>query len=238
MRSLEDRYWWYVSRRGLARSLVVANGAPGCPLLDLGCGTGAFLAEHGHGAVGLDFSPEAIECCRGRGLSRLVLADGSRAPFRDSSFGCVVSLDTIEHIADDRAAASEVARLLRPGGVFVVNVPAFTWLWGPHDVALHHRRRYTAKEVRRLLTGAGLEVRHLSYSVFFVFPAVLAVRMADKLRRGAARVRMPNVGDPINGLLIRLMMMEARLSRLVPLPWGSSIIAVAVRPESRGLDGS
>lgn len=229
MRAIEDRYWWYVSRRGLARALLTAFRAPSGPLLDLGCGTGAFLAEWGDGAVGLDFSPEALECCHGRGLAHLVRADATQIPFRNASFASVVALDSIEHVADDEAAVSEVGRVLKPGGVFVVNVPAFKWLWGPHDVALHHCRRYTAGQVRLLLEGAGLEVRYLSYSVFLLFPAVLLVRALDKLRRGPATVRLPEVGNVTNRALVRLMEWEARLSLRIPLPLGSSIAAVAVR---------
>ncbi|MGD9727773.1 MAG: class I SAM-dependent methyltransferase [Nitrospiraceae bacterium] len=229
MRAVEDRYWWYVSRRALARTLLTAFLAPGGPLLDLGCGTGAFLSEWGDRAVGLDFSPEALECCHGRGLTHLVRADAMQIPFRTASFASVVALDSIEHVTDDLAAAREAARVLKPGGVLVINVPAFKWLWGPHDVALHHCRRYTAGQVRLLLEEAGLEVRYLSYSVFLLFPAVLLVRVLDKLRRGPAKVRLPEVGNVTNRALVRLMAMESRLSLRIPLPLGSSIAAVAVR---------
>lgn len=229
MRAVEDRYWWYVSRRSLARRLLGKFPGPEGRLLDLGCGTGAFLAEWPGEATGLDCSEEAIECCRGRKLGCLVQADASRIPFRSGAFAAVVALDTIEHVEDDRRAIAEAARVLQPGGILVLNVPAFRWLWGPHDVALHHHRRYSAREVRRLLESESFEVRYLSYSVFLLFPAVLVVRGLDKLRSGPPRVRLPAVGDWPNRVLVRLMAWEARVSMRVPLPIGSSIAAVAVR---------
>ncbi|MCG9895153.1 MAG: class I SAM-dependent methyltransferase [Fimbriimonadaceae bacterium] len=230
MRALEDRYWWFVSRRQMARNWL-AEFAPEGPVLDLGCGTGALLHElqtAGREAHGLDFSPLAIDFCRGRGLSNLTQGDAQSLPYPDASFQAVISLDTLEHVPDDTAAFAEIARVLRPGGVLIFNVPAFRWLWGPHDVALHHHRRYTPGEVRTRLGEAALKPERLSCGVFFLFPAVAALRLMDRLRR-TNEVRLPEVGPGMNSALVRLMTLESRLISRVPLPWGSSVCGVARR---------
>ncbi|MBS1713124.1 MAG: class I SAM-dependent methyltransferase [Armatimonadetes bacterium] len=232
MRALEDRYWWFVSRRALARRLL-DQAAPHCQdVLDLGCGTGALLSELGttKTAFGLDFSEHAVGFCRQRGLPRLVKGDAERLPFGDGSFDAVVSLDTFEHLERDKVAMAEAFRVLRPGGTIVLNVPAFRWLWGPHDVALMHFRRYTRNEVRELLASTGFECQVVSYSVFLLFPVVVCIRALERLRRGRAEVRLPQVGAPLNGVLTSLMQAEGRWIGPTSLPWGSSVVAVGRKP--------
>lgn len=224
----EDAYWWYVARRRLALRLLAGAHTQGTTL-DLGCGTGAVLAEidlRGD-AAGLDASPLALGFCRERGLSRLALGDAERLPIASESLGAIVALDIFEHVADDRTAFAEAYRALAPGGALVLSVPAFRWLWGPHDVALMHHRRYTRAELRARLREAGFRVERLSYGVFLLFPLVVAVRLLDKLRSGPARVSLPTVPPWLNAALIALQSFEASLLNAFPLPWGSSVVAVA-----------
>lgn len=228
MRALEDHYWWFVSRRRMASALLSRYAPQARDVLDLGCGTGAMMGELERHCqpVGLDFSEHAVAFCQERGLSSIVQGNAERLPFEGSVFDAVVSLDTLEHVPDDVAAIAEITRTLRPGGILVMNVPAYRWLWGPHDIALMHQRRYTARDVRTLLRGAGLKVETVSYSVFLLFPVVMVIRAIDKLRKGPARVKLPTVPGPINRALTILQDIETWLLTKVPLPWGSSVVAV------------
>lgn len=234
MRSLEDRYWWFVARRELALSLVRQHSVKDPLMLDLGCGTGAVLSELQKlgTTVGADYFDVALQFCKERNLEPLAQADAQRLPFRNEVFDCVVSLDTIEHLHDDRKSVREIARTLKPGGVFIMNVPAFSWLWGPHDVALMHYRRYTKKQVHNLLTQAGLEPVKLTYSVFLLFPVVIFRRLIEKLHRGPAKVKLPRVSTWTNQILLNLMKWEAKRIESGTLPWGSSVVAVARKPHS------
>jgi SAM-dependent methyltransferase len=231
----EDQYWWFVGRRRLALSLLDRALKPGEDkrILDLGCGTGAVLSELARRgrALGLDTSPLALSYCHKRGLDRLVLGDAADIPLASGTLDAVVALDILEHVDDDAAAFAECARALRPGGHLVLSVPAFRWLWGPHDVALMHRRRYTLRQVRARLEGAGLVPLRISHSVFFLFGAVVAVRLVDKLRTGPAKVSLPAVPKPVNGALIGLQGLETSLIRALRLPIGSSVVALARKPD-------
>lgn len=201
-------------------------------VLDLGCGTGVVLRELGGWAkpVGLDMSELALGFCQQRDLRRLVKGDGQKLPFREGAFDAIIGLDIFEHIPDDAAAFAEAYRALKPGGALVLSVPAFRSLWGPHDVALHHHRRYRASEVRDRLRAAGFSVERVSYSVFFLFPVVALWRMIEKRKRGPAQASLVSVPGWGNRLLKGVQALEARLIERVSLPWGSSVVAVARKP--------
>lgn len=236
MYELEDRYWWFVGRRGLALGLLrrfVKGERP--RVLDLGCGTGVVLGELGKWAkpVGLDMSDKALGYCRRRGLTDLVRGDGQALPFDASSFDAIIGLDIFEHIPDDRAAFAESFRILQPGGVLVLSVPAFQFLWGPHDVALHHFRRYVAPEVRSRLREAGFETPRVGYSVFFLFPVVVLWRIFEKRKKGPAKASLVKVPGWGNKILVGIQALESAIIQHVNLPWGSSVIAVARKPEGK-----
>jgi SAM-dependent methyltransferase len=228
---LEDRYWWFVARRRMAIGLL-RQAAPNCEyVLDLGCGTGVVSRELNEfsKAISLDMSERALEYCRQRGLTMCVRGDGARLPLRSESVSAVLGLDIFEHIEDDDSAFREAHRILRPGGVVVLSVPAFRALWGPHDIALHHFRRYTARQAAAKLRAAGFEVEKVGYSVFFLFPLVVVSRILEKAKRGEARASLPRVSASLNKMLVGLQALETKiiLSPGGRLPWGSSVVAVA-----------
>ena len=237
MFELESHYWWFVARRRLAFRLLrrALKSVDRPRVLDLGCGTGAVAAELAKCGepIGADMSRLALDRARSRGSFGLVQADGSALPFAEATFDAAIGLDVFEHIEADQTAMNECARVLRPLGVLVLTVPAFRTLWGPHDVALHHFRRYRRREVRERLLAAGLTPVRLSYSVFFLFPLVLLIRLFEKGRRGPATASLPRVPSWMNSMLIALGGVEAALITLLPLPWGSSVVAVARKPGER-----
>lgn len=102
-------------------------------IVDAGCGTGKWviwLRRHGFRTVGLDCSREALGLARGTEPgAALALADTQRAPLRDASVDAVLSLGVVEH--DERgplAALRELHRVLKPGGLLVLDVPFNNWL--------------------------------------------------------------------------------------------------------------
>lgn len=235
MRAFEDHYWWFVSRRRMAMRLLKRHGDSIDKVLDVGCGTGAMLQElqaNWPESEGLDFSELALELAGERGLKGLHLGSAEEMPLADSEFDAIVSLDTLEHVEHDDRAAAEMFRVLKPGGLLVLNVPAYQWLWGPHDVALMHYRRYTRGHLAKVLKTAGFEVERLSYGIFLLFPAVVAIRLRDRLTRRKAEVDLPRVPDWMNRALTSLQEAETGLMFGVPLPWGSSVVAVARKPKA------
>jgi SAM-dependent methyltransferase len=230
----EDHYWWYVSRRELVVAMVRHLSIPAAArIVDVGCGTGATAAAlRRFGSVmGVDMSPLALRCCRRRGLERLMQGVAEALPLPDGSIDVIVATDVLEHLDDDLAALVEFRRVLQPGGHAVITVPAYQMLWSEHDVALMHRRRYVASQVRQRVKAAGFETVKLSYAMTFLLPLALTRLLKRRPQTGkVAEAQVPRVPALLNSALIGLQRIETALLRGVSLPWGLSVLAVIRRP--------
>ena len=164
--TLEDTHWWYAERRALLAH-EIEGITPGVAL-DIGAAGGGntrVLRAHGWRATALEYSQDGAEVARDRGIP-VIRADGCALPLASGSLDLVVAFDVLEHIADDKSAASEIARVLAPGGTALVAVPADPRLWSAHDEAVGHVRRYTRETLTATLASAGLTlVRMRSWNV-------------------------------------------------------------------------
>jgi hypothetical protein len=129
-----------------------------------------------------------------------------------------------------------MARVLKPGGAAVFNFAALEVLRGSHSAFAEEVRRYTPRQVRQLMDGAGLVVEHLTFAYASLFPLMLAVRLGHRYLRGNGQaesgeweIEVPSA--PVNGLLTAAVAAEAVALRAVRMPFGSSIICQARKPE-------
>ena len=235
MYEAEERQWWYAGMRQISGALLdqhLPGGASPRRILDAGCGTGNNLVHFGARgrAVGVDLSEDALRFCRTRGV-QAARASVLALPFGDGAFDLVTSFDVLYHrwVTDDRAAVSELARVLAPGGLLLVRVPALQMLWGAHDDAVLSRHRYTRPEVAALLRGAGLEVLEQTYANTLLFPVLALRRTLDRLtgRHGSDVSFLP---APMESAFLGLLRTEAWMVRRVRLPIGASVIALGRKP--------
>jgi SAM-dependent methyltransferase len=242
---VESYHWWY---RGLRATLahVLANARPPLPphprILDVGCGTGEnlrLLADLLRPAYlgGLDISAEALEFAARRAPEAdLYLGDLCDPVLRVPELDLVLSCDVlyIPGVERARAGLQRLADHLAPGGLLVLNLPAYRWLRSEHDRAIHTRERYTAGGVRALLGGLGLLPELVSYRVCLLFPAVALARLLRKRgRRGEqARTDLERIRPgALNDLLYATLRWESRLlAHGRSLPWGSSVFALGRKP--------
>lgn len=244
MARVEHDHWWFRAKRDLVAGLVervrTSGGTEGQgPALDVGCGTGEFLntlAGIGYRpVVGTDASATALDFAEdSSGASGSPAgAVAEQLPFPDETFALVTSLDVIEHLDDDVLALREYRRVTRPGGVLVIAVPAYRWAWSDHDVALGHRRRYTASALVDAATRAGLDVDHVTYYHAWLVPLALLLRKTPlgRLQRGNAE-EASFVNPTVNRLLTTLTAVERRVAVRVRVPLGLSVLIVAHRPSA------
>jgi len=238
MFEVEETHWWYRGRRALVRAAIDRFAESGKKLktLDLACATGMsfrFLADRCD-VRGIDISEETIRLCARRGIDRIVRGDALALPFAGGSFELVLALDAFEHFEDDVQAMSEVYRVLSPGGLLIVTVPAFMSLWSPHDEAYHHYRRYRRAQLRGRLESVGFINRRMSYSSMVAFVPVLLMRRLRSLFANAAQeassdfsVPMPRPFEWLADLVTRA---EVAVEKRFDLPFGVSLYGVLHKP--------
>jgi SAM-dependent methyltransferase len=235
MHAQEVHHWWFRGRRRVLVDLLsqyATDRQEHLRILDFGCGTGGNLrAYSSFGSVfGLEPDFGALRLAARRGGALLSRGSGIELPFQSDAFDVVVASDVLEHIENDRAAAQEISRVLRPDGAFIFSVPAHPWLFGPHDQALMHRRRYLQRELRGTIENAGLRVVRLSYWNSTMFPFFCAQRLVERWRpRRQVRSDPGAVPGVANELLTGMLMLEAALLRHGSLPWGLSLVGIALR---------
>ena len=127
-------------------------------------------------------------------------------------------------------ALAEFYRCLRPGGVAVINVPAYRWLWSYHDEMVHSKHRFSRREITGLAERAGFRVESSTYWNTLPFPLVVTRRKVIRVRPKAGDVRM--YPAPLEAIFNAMMSIERRWLRSVGrLPFGSSVLMMARRPE-------
>jgi len=239
LEAIEGEHWFYTGKRHIVfDSLRKANALAADRLLvDCGAGTGRFVREARAQcqAIAVDDHEESLAIAR-RQLGDEAVRRGScvELPFADGAADIVTALDVIEHVEDDARAVREMTRILKPGGVMVITVPAFQVLWSDWDVILHHFRRYRREPLRALLTGAGLEVQRCDYINVAAFPAVLALRKWRTLFPQPAAAQGPRMEEKIpppwlNRLLFAAFVGPA-CQTAISFPFGVGLLAVARKP--------
>ena len=158
----------------------------------------------------------------------LIRFDLLQCPLPDACVDVLVMLNVLEHIEDDVRALQCAFKLLRPGGVLVLEIPAGAYLYDAYDAQLCHFRRYSAGEVRGKLAAAGFRVKRQSHLGFLLFPLFAAVKLMNKWRGGARVVVKQQVATTSRSLLVAwAMRAEMWLARYVSLPFGIRVLATA-----------
>ena len=247
---VENAHFWFLARREVILE-ALRRHVPDLhrrPLFDVGCGSGGLLGWlEGEGVKvsgACDAYPEAVRLARGRTSAPLLLVDEGVPPPIAPGQAMIAYFDVLEHIDDDLGTLRWAFETLEPGGVLVLTVPAHPFLFDEMDRLAHHRRRYRRRELFRKLENAGFEVLHMRHFMVVLVPMLLAARLVGRLLPGALsdasrrRDAELRVIPGLNWVLLALLRIEGALQRACPLPWGSSLLALARRPLTDQGEGS
>jgi SAM-dependent methyltransferase len=244
--ALIKRHPWWQARSRLVVSLLNRNAiSPPARVLDAGCGWGVTLEaleEHGYRASGLDVSRQALERLNQPGR-QLFEADLTcplgPAALNHATFDAVLALDVIEHLDDDGAALNSLGRLVRPGGLMIVSVPALPELFSEFDQVQGHRRRYQPDDLRGAFDRSGLMIERLYWWGSWLVPLFQARRHRSSRRTGQPpeeiyrqHLRLPPW--PLPALFRAAFAWEERRALRGTTNRGTSLVAVARRPRHNG----
>ena len=232
MARVERIHWWFRGKHRLVLDELRRARVAGL-VVDVGAGTGGLLdrlGAAGFPAVGMELDEGALTHARAaEARLPVVQAVAEALPTRGGAAAAVTLLDVLEHLDDDQAALRELSRVVGPGGLVVVVVPAYQWAWSEHDVRLGHRRRYTRDQLRQVASGAGLDVVRCTHFHSWLTLVAAVVRRTPLRRITRKRsAEEASMGSPlVNNLLERITDVERTWLAARDLPVGLSILLVA-----------
>lgn len=239
MYELEDTYWWH---RGLHKLTInflkmYIPSTPNLQLLDIGCGTGGLLKKLRNIwplAQGIDISSDALRFCRNRHLLNLYRGSVTNLPFKSNTFQGLICLDVISHLTvkNDLKALKEFHRILKPGGILVLNLPAFSFLKGNHDLVVHTRERYTKTTIKTRLSKSNFHIFKLTYRNAILFTFILGKRLVESWSVSRSKTDLKPMPNGINKILTSIMSFENTMLMHINFPFGTSTFCIAQKPEA------
>jgi SAM-dependent methyltransferase len=230
-RDLFERHWWWRAREDLILE-TMSHLRPAMTwgsILDVGCGDGLFFdrLETMGWVEGVEMDPTGVSR-EGRWAERIHVRPFDEGFQPGRTYALILMLDVLEHLADPLVSLRRAVELLEPDGAILITVPAFAALWTSHDVLNRHYRRYTRRSLSALATQAGAQIHWGRYFFHWMGPVKLVSHFKEKLF--GASESLPRVPPAwLNRCLYRFSRAEQRIFRALPIPFGSSLIAVAGR---------
>ncbi len=222
---VEEKLRPYLERAASQR----AHGA--LRILDVGCGPGNTLLRFSRwGRVyGLDFSLDALAFARRKGVISVVSGDLTSLPISSQSIDCVLALDVLEHVSEDDAALSEMARVLRPGAFFFFTVPTFMSLWRHHDEMYGHYRRYSKAEFVDKVRRTGLRITSCHFFKCAFFPPLWVLARLEHFGLIPRRDNFLSVPKWLNRVMEAEIVWENRSGLARRVPFGVSLLCMGHR---------
>jgi SAM-dependent methyltransferase len=241
MFQFENDYWWYRGLHELVLHYVenirntkakTNNQREPLKIFDAGCGTGRMmelLAPYGK-IEGIDFSEDAVNLCKKRGLENVLKDDLNSWAAPAEIYDVIISNDVIYNsgVEDDMAVVGKFHQALKPNGLLIMNLPAFEALRRNHDIAVSGIRRYRKKRTLKDLKKIGFTSVHTSYRLpplFFIM--LLQKHLLERFSKKKAESDLTLLPSAINSFLLWLHRLENKIITTgIPLPLGSSLFLV------------
>jgi ubiquinone/menaquinone biosynthesis C-methylase UbiE len=230
------------SRNHAINELKRTLGAKPASIMEVGCSAGHLLADMRRSLpnamlTGGDYTLGTLvklgEKMPDIPLVRFNLAD---SPLPSNTYDAMVLLNVLEHIEDDVAATTHIARMLKPGGVAVIEVPAGPELFDDYDRQLQHFRRYTLQDISGVVDRAGLVIERRNYLGALIYPAFYLAKKLSQRRPKSAAEREAHVANAIgatsrfNAVGRAIMSIERAVAPSITFPRGIRCVVTARKP--------
>ncbi len=240
MSKVEEVHWWYCSLHERVLKIILKNftGRKDIEILDAGCGTGGlllFLQKNGFKNLkGFDISEFAWEACKRRNLTvfKASLTE-STSYFRSETMDVIVCCDALYFLPFDeqKKALADFYKLLKSGGIIILNLPSLEIFRGIHDISVGIKKRYHHSILKELLPG---EIVADGYSFIYwpvlLSPAIAIVRAFQRRKINSGKYNVESdinlPGYLVNKLLKGLMKLEMNFFPAA-LNFGSSLFVLA-----------
>jgi ubiquinone/menaquinone biosynthesis C-methylase UbiE len=227
----EDHMWYFAALN--QRILLPLSHWHGkdAQVLDAGCGTGGLIralhkSEPQWSITGLDFSPVACSLARESTDADIVQGSITELPFSNNSFDILTCADVISQVSDATQALREFARVLRVGGLAVINVAAYRWMWSYHDETCETQHRFRRSELLKMVKTCGLQPVQSTYANMIIFPLIILRRKLFPPQSATSDVQAyPALLDKFCGTMASLE--YSWLQRGGSLPTGCSVFLAA-----------
>lgn len=237
MYTLETSFWWYRVLHELVETTIQQHKPQATiRMLDAGCGTGRMMeiCQKFGKVEGIDYSTDAVEYARKRGLENVELGDLNEVELEARSYDVIVSLDVLYHAAikDDKAILGKFYGALKEGGLLIINLPAFEYLKRSHDIVVHTKKRYRKKAFGSELKEAGFTILTSSYRMPLLYFIILITKLFHhKPQAQASESDLKELPGWINSLLLTMGRVENWfIKHGLGIPVGSSLFVVAQKP--------
>lgn len=237
----EFSHFYYVITHKIINQLLKSHRSSfkKIKILDAGCGCGLLmkkLKKYG-GVWGIDLSSEAIKYCRQRGLNNLKQESILKTSFNNNFFDVIVCIDVLYHkqVKNDNQALLEFYRILKPGGILILKLPAYNFLKNDHDIIVHTKHRYTKMEINNKLIKQGFKVTKTTYAFSYLLPFLIGKKIIYSLGGlSSPTSSIQKIPALVNNLFKFIGNFESHLLVNHSLPVGTSIFIVAQKPFNNG----
>lgn len=241
LRNIDETHWFYRGKRDIVRYWIerFIRLSPDDLLIDVGAGTGTWAVEMASRCrvMAIDDHDESLVLAGPRveaAGGRVMKSDLHAIDIPSGTAAVVTLMDVLEHVDDDEGALGEMIRLVRPGGLIVVTVPAIPWMWSDWDEAVQHRRRYGKKHLLQLVSQPGVRVLRCAYFNTAMLLPIALIRWYRRIQPpSGTSIRAEDVILPesLNWALHEMLVRPA-CCRFFPAPIGLSLLAVLQRTPS------
>ncbi len=230
------------SRANAIEALITHISVDRPVLMDIGCSSGFMLKALRESfpsstVIGSDYvRGPLVNLAESNPEIPLLQFDLTQCPLPEKCLDGVTLLNVIEHIEDDASALRQTLRLLKPGGIAVIEAPAGPGLYDVYDKHLMHFRRYRMADLLAILKSAGFEILHRSHLGFFIYPGFVFVKKRNRrYLKADADVQREVVASNIHAvkdsrLMHTVMSLENAMRRYVSYPAGIRCVVICRRP--------